>query len=70
LYLFQGRNGPDQFFDYTGPAAAGARGRRPDAAIARGIADVDAGCVKPLSKVFDRLEAKYREAIDTDTKRR
>jgi antitoxin ParD1/3/4 len=41
-----------------------------DAAIARGIADVDAGRVKPLSQVFDRLEAKYREAIDTDTKRR
>ena len=41
-----------------------------DAAIARGIADVHAGRVKPLSQVFDRLEAKYREAIDTDTKRR
>jgi len=31
-----------------------------DAAIARGIADADAGRVKPLPKVFDRLEAKYR----------
>ena len=41
-----------------------------DAAIARGIADVDGGRVKPLSQVFDRLEAKYREAIDRDTKRR
>ena len=41
-----------------------------DAAIARGIADGDAGRVKPLSQVFDRLEAKYREAIDTGTKRR
>jgi len=41
-----------------------------DAAIARGIADVDAGRVKPLPQVFDRLEAKYREAIDPDTKRR
>ena len=41
-----------------------------DAAIARGIADVDAGSVKPLSQVFDRLEAKSREAIETDTERR
>ena len=41
-----------------------------DAAIARGIADADAGRLKPLSPMFDRLEAKYREAIDTDTKRR
>ena len=40
-----------------------------DAAIARGVADVDAGRVKPLRQVFDRLEAKYREAIDTDAKR-
>jgi antitoxin ParD1/3/4 len=31
-----------------------------DAAIARGIADADAGRVKPLDEVFDRLEAKYR----------
>lgn len=31
-----------------------------DAAIARGIADADAGRVKPASQVFDRLEAKYR----------
>ena len=41
-----------------------------DAAIARGITDVDAGRVKPLSQVFDRLEAKYREAIDADTEPR
>jgi len=41
-----------------------------DAAIARGIADIDAGRVKPLSQVFDRLEAKYREAIDPDAERR
>jgi antitoxin ParD1/3/4 len=33
-----------------------------DAAIARGIADSDAGRVKPLARVFDRLEAKYRSA--------
>jgi antitoxin ParD1/3/4 len=31
-----------------------------DAAIARGIADAEAGRVKSLSRVFDRLEAKYR----------
>jgi antitoxin ParD1/3/4 len=30
-----------------------------DAAIARGIADVEAGRVKPADEVFDRLEAKY-----------
>jgi len=31
-----------------------------DAAIARGIADAEAGRVKPLGEVFDRLEAKYK----------
>lgn len=31
-----------------------------DAALARGVADADAGRVKPLDEVFDRLEAKYR----------
>lgn len=31
-----------------------------DAAIARGIADVKAGRVKPVDEVFDRLEAKYQ----------
>ncbi len=31
-----------------------------DAALARGMADVDAGRVKPIDEVFDRLEAKYR----------
>lgn len=31
-----------------------------DAAIARGLADAEAGRVKPASEVFDRLEAKYR----------
>jgi len=31
-----------------------------DAAIARGVADADAGRVKPAREVFDRLEAKYR----------
>ncbi|MBO9622339.1 MAG: type II toxin-antitoxin system ParD family antitoxin [Sphingomonas sp.] len=31
-----------------------------DASIARGIADVEAGRIKPASEVFDGLEAKYR----------
>jgi antitoxin ParD1/3/4 len=31
-----------------------------DAALARGIADADAGRVKPVATVFDRLEAKYK----------
>ena len=33
-----------------------------DAAIARGIADAEAGRVKPLGQVFRRLDAKYRAA--------
>jgi antitoxin ParD1/3/4 len=37
-----------------------------DAAIARGLADADAGRVKPSSEVFDRLEAKFA----TKTRRR
>ena len=35
-----------------------------DAAIARGVADADAGRVKPAAEVFDRLEAKYRARTD------
>jgi len=31
-----------------------------DAAIARGVADSEAGRVKPAAQVFDRLEAKVR----------
>jgi hypothetical protein len=31
-----------------------------DMALARGLADADAGRVKPATAVFDRLEAKYR----------
>jgi antitoxin ParD1/3/4 len=31
-----------------------------DAAIARGLADIEAGRTKPAEEVFDRLEAKYR----------
>jgi antitoxin ParD1/3/4 len=33
-----------------------------DAAIARGIADAEAGRVKPLGQLFRRLDAKYRTA--------
>jgi antitoxin ParD1/3/4 len=32
-----------------------------DASIARGLADVDAGRVKPSADVFDRLEAKLAQ---------
>ena len=31
-----------------------------DAAITRGLADADAGRLKPAVQVFDRLEARYR----------
>lgn len=31
-----------------------------DAALARGLADADAGRVTPADEVFDRLEARYR----------
>ena len=37
-----------------------------DASIARGMADADAGRVKPSADVFDRLEAKL--AAKTDRK--
>ncbi|MBR1210424.1 type II toxin-antitoxin system ParD family antitoxin [Bradyrhizobium sp. JYMT SZCCT0180] len=37
-----------------------------DASIARGLADADAGRVKPSSEVFDRLEAKL--AVKPDRK--
>lgn len=32
-----------------------------DDALARGIADADAGRAKPAEEVFERLEAKYRK---------
>jgi len=35
-----------------------------DASIARGLADVDAGRMKPSSEVFDRLEAKLSAKTD------
>lgn len=31
-----------------------------DASIARGVADAEAGRIKPAEDVFDRLESKYR----------
>jgi antitoxin ParD1/3/4 len=31
-----------------------------DATIARGLADAEAGRIKPAVEIFDRLEAKYR----------
>ena len=34
-----------------------------DASIARGLADADAGRVKPAVDVFARLEAKYQAAV-------
>jgi antitoxin ParD1/3/4 len=35
-----------------------------DKAIARGVADADAGRTKPAKAVFDRLEAKYKAKAD------
>jgi antitoxin ParD1/3/4 len=35
-----------------------------DAAIARGIADAEAGRVKPIQEVADRLSTKYRKMAD------
>ena len=32
-----------------------------DASLARGLADAEAGRVKPAADVFDRLESKYRD---------
>jgi antitoxin ParD1/3/4 len=34
-----------------------------DAAIARGVTDVEAGRAKPVAKVFDRLEKKYKAMV-------
>lgn len=34
--------------------------RKLDEALARGLADAEAGRMKPADEVFDRLEAKYR----------
>lgn len=35
-----------------------------DAALARGLADIEAGRVKPLREVTDRLIAKYQKMAD------
>ena len=35
-----------------------------DASIARGLADVDAGRVKPSAEVFDRLQAQLAAKAD------
>ena len=39
-----------------------------DAALARGMADVEAGRVKPLREVADRLIAKYQKMADDGAK--
>lgn len=43
--------------------------RRLDAALARGMADIEAGRTKPAEEVFDRLIAKY-QAMAEKKKRR
>ncbi len=35
-----------------------------DAAISRGLADADAGRVKPIEEVAERLSAKYRKMAE------
>ncbi|MET4065536.1 putative transcriptional regulator [Bradyrhizobium sp. S3.2.6] len=35
-----------------------------DAAIARGLDDAETGRVKPISEVFDRLEAEFTGNVD------
>lgn len=35
-----------------------------DAAVARGLADAEAGKTRPAANVFDRLEAKYAAMAD------
>ncbi|HEY1426564.1 MAG TPA: type II toxin-antitoxin system ParD family antitoxin [Caulobacteraceae bacterium] len=34
-----------------------------DAAIARGLADIDAGRTSPMDEAFDGLEAKYKKML-------
>jgi len=41
-----------------------------NAALARGLADAEAGRVKPADEVFDRLEKKYRKMIGKPNDRR
>ena len=40
--------------------------QRLDAALERGIADADAGRVKPLEEVVERLRAKYQAMADAE----
>lgn len=35
-----------------------------DASISRGLADADAGRVRPIEEVADRLKAKYRQMAE------
>ena len=37
-----------------------------DLAIARGLADAEAGRTAPIDDVFDRIEAKYRAMVADD----
>jgi antitoxin ParD1/3/4 len=37
-----------------------------DAAVARGVADADAGRVKPASEVFDALQTKLEAKANAD----
>lgn len=37
-----------------------------DTALARGIADAEAGRLTPAKDVFDRLEAKYRARVESE----
>ena len=41
------------------PVGEHARLEAVDAAVARGIADAEAGRLKPLREVFERLQSKY-----------
>jgi predicted transcriptional regulator len=38
-----------------------------DASLARGLADAEAGRVKPAADVFERLEDKYRRLANRST---
>jgi antitoxin ParD1/3/4 len=39
-----------------------------DTSIARGLADAEAGRVKPADEIFGRLEAKYRAMAHAESK--
>lgn len=42
--------------------------RRLDAALARGLADVEAGRFRPMDEVFDEIEARLQGMIDAEGK--